>query len=35
MCPMISLNGAFLVVALGQVLKVNWARGNSQLQLVW
>jgi hypothetical protein len=32
-CPMMSLNGAFLVVVLGQVLKVNWARGNRWCQL--
>jgi hypothetical protein len=32
MCPMISSNGAFLVVAFGQELSVYCARGSSCLQ---
>jgi hypothetical protein len=29
MCPMISLKGAFFVVAFGYELNTNWARGSS------
>jgi hypothetical protein len=34
MCPMINSNGAFLVVAFGQALKVYWASGKRLLQFV-
>lgn len=32
MCPMMSLNGAFLVVAFGQVFRVYWANGSNEAQ---